>query len=446
LHQGQRSVPASWSWGGRRGPAMRVRRRRRPMLEPLESRQLLTTIAEVPVKTPGAGPSGIAAGPDGNLWFTETVANQIGEINPTTHAITEFPVPTPKSGPTGITSGPDGDLWFTEFNADKIGTINPTTHVITESTVPTATSEPDGIAAGPDGNLWFTEFNGNKIGTINPITHGITEFAIPTATADPIGIAAGPDGNLWFTEDGTSKIAVVTPATYVSATTEPPAFVEPGSAFGLTVSVNYLSGQVDAGYNGPVTVALVNPGTATLGGTLTVTAKNGVATFTGLTINQPGTGYRLMAFTDPLTTTLTTPVTVDVAPTILSEQIIYAGKGKRKHVVGFMLVFNKALNPTPAQNVTNYVVTQTFKQRGVIGAKAVALMSAVYHPTLNAVTLTIVGKAAFLQGGQIIVNAQSPGGITDTLGAFLDGTGKGVFGTNATLIISPKARGITLMT
>ena len=98
-------------------------------------------------------------------------------------------------------------------------------------------------------------------------------------------------------------------------------------------------------------------------------------------------------------------------------------------------------NPTTVQNAANYTVTQTFKQRGVIGGKAVALASAVYDPTTNAVTLTIVGKAAFLTGGKIIVNAQSPGGITDTQGAFLDGTGQGVFGTNATLIISRKRAG-----
>ena len=109
------------------------------------------------------------------------------------------------------------------------------------------------------------------------------------------------------------------------------------------MSVNYLSGLVDTGYNGPVTVALVNPGTATLGGTLTVTAKNGVATFTGLSINQLGTAYRLVAFTDPLTTTYTTPVTVDVAPTIVISKIIYAGKGRNRHIVGLEIQFSKPI-------------------------------------------------------------------------------------------------------
>ncbi len=402
-------------------------------------------IIEFATTTAAAEPHGITAGPDGNLWFTEEGASKIGVISPTTDAITEFATTTAASQPFSIAAGPDGNLWFTESSGSKIGMINPTTHAITEFPTPTTASEPYGIAAGPDGNLWFTEYGANQIGTINPYTHGISELPIPSANSDPHAIAAGPDGNLWFVEESTSKIGVVTPAADLAATTEPPAFVAPGNSFGLTVSVDFASGLVDTGYNGPATVALINPGTATLSGTLTVTAKDGVATFSGLSINQIGTGYKLIAFTDPLTTTYTTPVAVNVAPTIVSETILYAGHGKHKHVVGFVLDFSKGLAITPADNVDNYTVTQTARFKGKTITKSVSLMSSVYDATTDAVTLMIVGPAAFPSGGQIVVNASSPGGITDTLGVYLDGTGKGVPGVNATLVISPKGRGITLM-
>src|SRR6266496_4464082 len=79
--------------------------------------------------------------------------------------ITEYPVPTAHSRPEGIAAGPDGNLWFTEGGGNKIGRIT-TGGAITEYPVPTAYSYPWGIAAGPDGNLWFTEGDGNKIGWI----------------------------------------------------------------------------------------------------------------------------------------------------------------------------------------------------------------------------------------------------------------------------------------
>ncbi len=97
------------------------------------TRPALGTIKEFIVPTAKSGLGGITAGPDGNLWFTEegTIqngkfigGNQIGRITPS-GIITEFALPTANSGPTGITAGPDGNLWFTEFNGNKIGWISP---------------------------------------------------------------------------------------------------------------------------------------------------------------------------------------------------------------------------------------------------------------------------------------------------------------------------------
>ena len=74
----------------------------------------------------------IAAGPDGNLWFTGFGTNQyVGEFNPTTHAITAYHSPS-SSFPEGIAAGPDGNVWFGEYGANQLGMINPTTDVITE--------------------------------------------------------------------------------------------------------------------------------------------------------------------------------------------------------------------------------------------------------------------------------------------------------------------------
>jgi virginiamycin B lyase len=190
------------------------------LVETLESRCLLSlTINEFAVLTRNSGPFGIAAGADGNLWFTETSSNpsHVGEINPVTHVVNEFPVPTVTAIPTFITAGPDGGLWFTELEGNKIGRIDTTTHAIAEFPVPTGESEPEGITAGPDGNLWFTEINGGKIGQINPTTHAIAEFPVPTASSKPLGIAAGADGNLWFVEQLGNKIGEINPSTHAFA-------------------------------------------------------------------------------------------------------------------------------------------------------------------------------------------------------------------------------------
>src|SRR5438445_526268 len=79
-------------------------------------------VTEFPVPTPGSVPAGIAAGPDGALWFTESSGNQIGRIT-TSGSVSEFPIPTPSSLPLGIAAGSDGALWFTENSGNQIGRI-----------------------------------------------------------------------------------------------------------------------------------------------------------------------------------------------------------------------------------------------------------------------------------------------------------------------------------
>src|SRR5215475_5421800 len=64
------------------------------------------------IPTNNSEPEGITLGPDGNMWFTEAAANQIGRIDPEGN-ITEFVVPQPLSSPVDIGAGADGALWFT---------------------------------------------------------------------------------------------------------------------------------------------------------------------------------------------------------------------------------------------------------------------------------------------------------------------------------------------
>ena len=103
---------------------------------------------------------------------------------------TSFPVGTGTIG--GITAGPDGNLWFTETTANRIGRITPA-GMIDVFPLPTSAAQPQRICAGADGNLWFTETA--AIGRIS-VTGVVTEFPIPvTGFRDtPVSIASGPDG------------------------------------------------------------------------------------------------------------------------------------------------------------------------------------------------------------------------------------------------------------
>ncbi len=164
------------------------------------------SITEYPTPTTASSePAGITLGPDGALWFTETLGNKIGRIS-TSGVSTDYLLPIANSYPEGITAGPDGALWFTA--GANIGRIT-IAGAITEYAIPSGQGGA-GITAGPDGALWFTEDYGNQIGRITT-TGVVTEYPVPLPGMTPnkggfangsvpLAITTGPDGALWFTD------------------------------------------------------------------------------------------------------------------------------------------------------------------------------------------------------------------------------------------------------
>ena len=105
-------------------------------------------------------PRQIAIARDGIVWFTERFTPQaVGRLDPATNVVTEFPVT--EVGPEGIAASPDGSMWFTQTTAGNIARIT-NDGVITPTKVVKG-SEPFGITVDADGDPWYTMMSANKI-------------------------------------------------------------------------------------------------------------------------------------------------------------------------------------------------------------------------------------------------------------------------------------------
>jgi len=221
-----------------------------------------TTFAPVPtfyqysIPTSTNRPQWIAAGSDGNMWFTESPGNKVARIQ-LTGVVTEFTIPTANANPQGIIGASDGNLWFTEYASSKIGRLTTSgtfiengtlfggdgpqllvdrgdgnvwytgltgdhigyqgisSGVSGETTLPTAGAQPYGIATAPDNNLYITQSasGADGIARINNLFGTVTSVALPSGT-HPLQIVRGPDGNLWFTENGTNLIGRLSPNSF----------------------------------------------------------------------------------------------------------------------------------------------------------------------------------------------------------------------------------------
>src|SRR5216117_359442 len=136
-------------------------------------------------------------------------------------------------------------------------------------------------AAG--GVATFFDLSLNKTGTGYTLTASASGFT--TITSSAFDITPGTATQLAFT---------VQPSTTVA-----------GAAISPAVQVTALdpAGNPVPGFTGNVSVVLGNnPGGSTLGGTATIAAVNGVASFSTLTLDKTGTGYWLTATAPGLST------------------------------------------------------------------------------------------------------------------------------------------------
>lgn len=73
-----------------------------------------------------AGPHGLVADRDGNIWCTAVFKGYVGKLNPTTGEITEYHMPDPRArDPHTPTFDQQGVLWFTMEESNFVGRLDP---------------------------------------------------------------------------------------------------------------------------------------------------------------------------------------------------------------------------------------------------------------------------------------------------------------------------------
>ena len=156
------------------------------------------------IPTANSSPSDIVLGADDNLWFIESATNKIGRIS-TSGIIAEFLTVTPSAYLTNISPGPDGNIWF----AETVGCVPYCSYSYYNRITPDGTitrfgsTYPiSGITAGSDGNLWailLLRYN-FLLGRI-AMDGSLTTYGFPSTY--PLlfrygrDIVSGGDGKIW---------------------------------------------------------------------------------------------------------------------------------------------------------------------------------------------------------------------------------------------------------
>ena len=250
----------------------------------------------------------------------------------------------------GVQSGGQIVVGFSSNSGTGVGAVRLTSNGTIDTSFgangyfldPTTTGQV-ALAIGPDDKVLFQTIhqsggNPNKIVVDRLLSGGALDSSFGTggraemlgSYGAPEGIAVGPDGNITGTQiidttplgAQTFRLLNSTQTTgQLVVTQQPPGSVSAGRMFGLTVEVDDSSGNIETSFNGTVTVALANnPGGASLGGTLTVTANQGVASFSDLSLTKAASGYTILVSGNTLGATTTSAFTV--TPLAASQVVV----------------------------------------------------------------------------------------------------------------------------
>ncbi len=163
----------------------------------------------------------------------------------------------------------------------------------------TATTFTGSVSVGLSGGTAGAALGGTS--TVNAVA-GVATFSGLTVNKVGTGysLSAASSG---LTGASTGSFDIIAgPAAVLVFTGQPSAAIPNASIGTIVVNAQDAQGNPTPAFTGTVSLSLAsNPGSATLGGGTSVAAVAGIATFTGVTVSQPGVGYALSASSGSLT-------------------------------------------------------------------------------------------------------------------------------------------------
>jgi streptogramin lyase len=218
--------------------------------------------------TAHVGPHSIQVAPDGSLWITLALGNELARFDPATE---RFDIVKLAQGyyPHTLRFDSRGRIWFTLAASNQVGMYDPASGESRVLRLPAASfgqslalramplllwldrhvdlrsraaesdginmPVPYGIDVGPDGAVWFSQLNAHRIGRVDPETFAIE--MIDTPFAAPRRLRFDSKGQLWIPSFSESLIARFDPATREFRTFELP--IEPrGSETPYAINVD----------------------------------------------------------------------------------------------------------------------------------------------------------------------------------------------------------------
>ncbi len=156
----------------------------------------------------GAGPYGIAAAPDGTVYYASLAGSYIARLDSTTGAATVIEPPTAKQGARRVWADSRGNIWVSEWNVGQVARYTPTSGSWREWRLPGNKPGAYAVYVDDQDKVWLSDFGANALVRFDPEKETFDSFPLPSAGAN-VRQLLGRHGEVWGAESGVDKLVVV---------------------------------------------------------------------------------------------------------------------------------------------------------------------------------------------------------------------------------------------
>ncbi|MBM3733597.1 MAG: lyase [Acidimicrobiia bacterium] len=156
----------------------------------------------------GRGPYGIAATPDGEIWYVSLAGSYLAHIDRASGAAEVVAPPTPDQGARRIWSDSRGNLWVSEWNSGQLSRFDPKARQWKMWRLPGERPRAYAVYVDEKDIVWVSDFGANATLAFDPRAETFTPVPGSRSGAAVRQILGRP-GEVWLPESGNDRLMLV---------------------------------------------------------------------------------------------------------------------------------------------------------------------------------------------------------------------------------------------
>ncbi|HEX6128327.1 MAG TPA: lyase [Candidatus Limnocylindria bacterium] len=157
----------------------------------------------------GTGPYGIAATPDGEIWYSSLAGSYLGAVDRASGEVRVVDPPTAGAGLRRVWSDSTGRLWVAEWFAGQVGVHDPADGSWREWPLPGPAPQAYAVYVDETDAVWLTDFGANAIVRFDPVSGEFLSFTPDDGRTANVRQLLGRPGEVWGAESAADRLVVV---------------------------------------------------------------------------------------------------------------------------------------------------------------------------------------------------------------------------------------------